>query len=169
MESFPLKIISYYDYGFNYGFNWFNMASTLEDILVMEEKVADDVFPDPPPAAPAPDPRARRLAMRVLNRKPPEDIIIPMAALSILAVDTGVPSPSATPLLSHTLLLPPMMCDDTEGFLSVSATKGSAQRHRGSWYNIPRPWRYQQTHLGPSAQCLWRIRWTQKGIRPHQR
>ena len=51
------------------------------------------------------------------------DDIVPMAALSILAVDTDVPSPPATPLLSQMLLLPPMIHDASEGFLSVSVTQ----------------------------------------------
>jgi hypothetical protein len=56
VESFPLKIINYYVYGFLLGFTWFNMA-TSDDFLVPEETVVDDIFPDPPPAAP--DPRAQ--------------------------------------------------------------------------------------------------------------
>ena len=95
--------------------------ATLEDISVTKEKVVGNVFPDPPPAAL--DPRACRLAVRTLNRKPPVDDIVHMAALSILAVDTDVPSPPATPLLSQMLLLPPMIRDAGEGFLLVSVTQ----------------------------------------------
>ncbi len=40
---FPPQKINYYVYGFT----WFNMAIS-DDILVTEEKVEDDIFPDPP-------------------------------------------------------------------------------------------------------------------------
>jgi hypothetical protein len=110
VEPFPLKIINYYVYGFLLGFTWFNMT-TSDDFLVTDETVVDNIFPDPPPAAP--DPRARRLAMRVH-----------MGASTILGVDTDDHSPPATHLSSQTLLSPPTLHGYGEGFLSVTATRG---------------------------------------------
>jgi hypothetical protein len=121
VESFPLKIINYYVYGFLLGFTWFNMA-TLDEFLVPEETVVDDIFPDPPPAAP--NPRARQLAMRTMNKTPPGDDYVHMAASTILGVDTDDPSPPATHLSSQMLLSPPTLHGSGEGFLSVTPTRG---------------------------------------------
>ena len=84
--------------------------------------MVEDVFPAPPPAEP--DPRACHLAVRMVNRKPLATDFSPPAALDILVVDTGVPSPPASLLSSQTLLSTPMMRDAGEGFLSVSAARG---------------------------------------------
>ena len=47
----------------------------------------------------------------------------PPAALDILEVGTGAPSPPASPLLSQTLLLPSMTRNADKGFLLVSPTR----------------------------------------------
>ena len=96
--------------------------ATLDDILVTEEKVEDNIFPNPPPAEL--DPRACCLAICTLNKTPPVEDIISTAAPSILGVGPGVPSPPATHLLSQTLLLPPMMHGSGKGFLLFTATRG---------------------------------------------
>jgi hypothetical protein len=96
--------------------------ATLEDNLVTDAKVTDNIFSDSPPAGP--DLRAHHLAVCMVNRKPLVIDFGPTAASDILAVDTSVLSSPPSPLLSQTLLSPPMMRNSGEGFLSVSTAWG---------------------------------------------
>ena len=92
--------------------------------------MVEDVFPAPPPAEP--DPRACHLAVRMVNRKPLATDFSPPAALDILVVDTGVPSPPASLLSSQTLLSTPMTCALARDFLLVSAAWGSPNNASGT-------------------------------------